>query len=247
MLLTVDLERLDVRAGHRVLDAGCGEGRHCFGSLARGADVVGLDLDFPSLRDASKRLRMEAGGIGRIGEMIQGNTFHLPFRDSSFDRIICSEVMEHVHDYRGAARELARVTRPGGRVAITIPTATSENLYLRLGDEYFESPGGHIRIFRPRELALGLAAAGLSTTGVGFAHGWHTPYWVLRSVMHLPNADDSAMVRAYRGFLIRATGSKLLDRVEKLLNFVCPKSLILYADKPAEAVAAPRQRQAAAA
>ncbi len=235
MLLTVDLERLDVGDGQWVLDAGCGEGRHCFGCLERGAHVVGLDLDFGSLRDASKRLRGRARELRRAGEMAQGDTFHLPFRDRTFDRIICSEVMEHVHDYRGAARELARVTKPGGRVAVTIPTTTSENLYLRLGDDYFESPGGHIRIFRPRELAEGLAAAGLATVAVGFAHGFHTPYWVLRSVMHLPDADASRMVRAYRNFLIQATGSPLLDKVEKVLNFVCPKSLILYADKPERA------------
>jgi hypothetical protein len=54
--------------------------------------------------------------------------------------------------------------------------------------------------------------------------------------MHLPNADESALVQAYRTFLIRATGSKLLDRVEKALNYVCPKSLILYAEKPAREV-----------
>jgi len=235
VLLTVDLERLDVRPGDWVLDAGCGEGRHCFGCLERGANVIGLDLDLASLRDASKRLRSTARAKGQIGEMNQGDAFHLPYRDGTFDRIICSEVMEHVHDYRGAARELARVTKPGGRVAVTIPTATSENLYLRLGDEYFESPGGHIRIFQPRELAEGLAAAGLATTGVGFAHGFHTPYWVLRSVMHLPDADRSTLVTGYRSFLIRATGSRLLDRVEKVLNYICPKSMILYADKPADA------------
>jgi len=164
--------------------------------------------------------------------MVQGNTFHLPYPEEAFDRVICSEVMEHVHDYIGAAKELARVTRPGGTLAITIPTTTSEHLYLRLGDEYFESPGGHIRIFRPRQLAEGLAAAGLSTVSVGFAHGFHTPYWVLRSVMHLPDADESAMVRAYRHFLIAATGSKLMTRLEKILNYICPKSVILYARKP---------------
>ena len=247
MLLTVDLARLDVRPGDWVLDAGCGEGRHCFGCLERGANVVGLDLDLRSLRDASKRLRSSAQERGRVGEMNQGDAFHLPYRDATFDRIICSEVMEHVHDYRAAARELARVTKPGGRVAVTIPTATSEHLYLRLGDEYFESPGGHIRIFRPRELAEGLAAAGLATTGVGFAHGFHTPYWVLRSVMHLPNADDSALVRGYRSFLIRATVSNLLDRIEKVLNYVCPKSLILYADKRAAVARAPREVERAGA
>ena len=240
MLLTVDLERLEVSHGDWVLDAGCGEGRHCFGCLERGANVVGVDLDFASLRDAAKRLRRRAKQLDRVGDMNQGDAFHLPYPDATFDRVICSEVMEHVHDYRGAARELARVTKPGGRVAITIPTATSENLYLRLGDDYFESPGGHIRIFRPKELALGLAEAGLATRSVGFAHGFHTPYWVLRSVMHLPDADQSRLVQGYRSFLIRATGSKLLERIERILNYVCPKSLILYADKPvAQACAAP--------
>lgn len=233
MLLTVDLERLDVRSGHRLLDAGCGEGRHCFGAMARSATVIGLDLDFDSIRDASKILRKRGDEQNRMGAMLQGDAFLLPFANQSFDRIICSEVMEHVHDYLGAIRELARVAKPGARIAVTIPTATSEHLYLRLGDEYFESPGGHIRIFRPRDLAEGLAAAGFDTLGCGFAHGFHTPYWVLRSAMHLPDADDSRLVRGYREFLIRATASKWMDRLEGILNYVCPKSIILYAEKRA--------------
>ncbi|MCH2171209.1 class I SAM-dependent methyltransferase [Myxococcota bacterium] len=233
MLLTVDLERLDVRSGDRVLDAGAGEGRHCFGALARGAKVFGVDLDRNALKHDLPRLRRSAREQGSIGEMIHGNTFHLPFADGTFDRVICSEVMEHVHDYRAAARELARVTRPGGTLAVTIPTLTSEHLYLRVGDDYFESPGGHIRIFHPRDLAQGLAAAGLATVGVGFAHALHTPYWVLRSLAGLPRADSSHLVKAYHHFLIQATGSKLLTAVERVLNFFCPKSLILYAEKRA--------------
>ncbi len=244
MLLTVDLERLDVRPGHLLLDAGCGEGRHCFGSQSRGAHVVGLDLDLPAMRMPSKVLRKQGRAKGQLGAMLQGDAFHLPFADASFDRIICSEVMEHVHDYRAAARELARVAKPGARIAITIPTATSEHLYLRLGDDYFESPGGHIRIFRPRDLAKGLAAAGFRTTGCGFAHGFHTPYWMLRSVMHLPTADRSRLVRGYREFLIRATVSRAMARVERVLDFVCPKSVILYAEKPVAAKPARRGKAA---
>ncbi len=246
MLLTVDLERLDIRPGHLLLDAGCGEGRHCFGSQSRGARVVGLDLDLSAMRMPSKVLRKQGRAQGRLGAMLQGDAFHLPFADASFDRIICSEVMEHVHDYRAAARELARVAKPGARIAITIPTATSEHLYLRLGDDYFESPGGHIRIFHPRDLAKGLAAAGFRTTGCGFAHGFHTPYWMLRSVMHLPSADKSRLVRGYREFLIRSTVSRAMARVERLLNYVCPKSVILYAEKPAEKPAERRTGKKAA-
>jgi SAM-dependent methyltransferase len=231
VLLTVDLERLRVRPGERLLDAGCGEGRHCFGALERGARVVGLDLDRDSLVLPSRRLRRRAAELASLGEMIHGNTFSLPFRDECFDKVICSEVMEHVHDYRAAARELARVTRTGGMVAVTIPTATSEHLYLRAGDDYFESLGGHIRIFRPRQLARGLAEAGLATVGVGFAHALHTPYWVLRSLVGLPRADESRLVQAYRLFLIRATGSRAMARLERVLDYCFPKSLILYAEK----------------
>jgi SAM-dependent methyltransferase len=231
MLLTVDLARLKVRRGEKLLDAGCGEGRHCFGALERGAHVVGLDLDAASLRAAAGGLRNRGEELGQLGGMIRGNTFELPFADDTFDKVICSEVMEHVHDFTGAARELARVTRPGGLAAITIPTTTSEHLYLRVGDDYFESLGGHIRIFRPRQLAKGLARAGFATTGVGFAHALHTPYWVLRSIAGLPNADESALVRAYRLFLIRATASPAMTWLENALNYFCPKSVILYAEK----------------
>jgi len=233
VLLTVDLERLRLRSGERLLDAGCGEGRHCFGALERGARVVGLDLDRGPLAGAVGPLRNRAAELGSLGEMIQGSVFQLPFENETFDKVICSEVMEHVHDYCGAARELARVTKPGGLVAVTIPTATSEHLYLRAGDDYFESPGGHIRIFKPRQLSLGLASAGLDTIGVGFAHALHTPYWVLRSIAGLPNADQSRLVQFYRHFLIRATGSKVITRVESFLNYCFPKSLILYAEKRA--------------
>jgi SAM-dependent methyltransferase len=184
------------------------------------------------MSEASKNLRRRGAEHGRLAEMAQGDAFHLPFADATFDRIICSEVMEHVHDYRGALSELARVAKPGAKIAVTIPTATSEHLYLRLGDEYFESPGGHIRIFKPRELAEGMAAAGFDAVGCGFAHGFHTPYWVLRSVMHLPDADLSLLVRIYRDFLIRATASKWMDRLERILNYVCPKSVIVYGAKP---------------
>ncbi len=229
MLLTVDLARLDLRTGDRLLDVGCGEGRHCFGALERGAHVVGLDLDAAALRRASGPLRAAAKAAGRSGAVLRGNAFALPFPAASFDRVICSEVMEHVHDVAAAAREIARVVRPGGTCAVTVPTAISERLYLRLGDDYFETPGGHIRIFRPRALAQVLTRVGLRPSGVGFAHGFHTAYWALRSIVGLPRADRNRWVRAYRNFLLLATQSRWLDAFERrVLNFVCPKSLVIY-------------------
>ena len=152
VLLTVDLERLEGPGGERLLDAGCGEGATASAPSSAAPSVVGLDLDLglAARRRGARHCASEAArSRGQLGAHASRRHLRLPFRDETFDKVICSEVMEHVHDYRAAARELARVTRPGGMVAVTIPTATSEHLYLRTGDDYFESPGGHIRIFRP--------------------------------------------------------------------------------------------------
>ena len=232
-MLTVDLDRLGVRPGDWLLDAGCGGGRHCFGALDRGVNVVGLDLDPDGLAVARAGIfQRQQRGQAAAGGVLRGDVFALPFACGRFDRLICSEVMEHVHDYRGAIRELVRVLRPGGTIGITIPTAVSERGYLHLSREYFETPGGHIRIFRPRELAEAMADAGLRVEGVGFAHSLHTPYWLLRSVLGLHD-ETSGPVRRYRKFLMRASTAPLWRHIEGVLNFVCPKSLILYGTRAA--------------
>ena len=228
-MLTVDLARLGLRRDDWLLDAGCGGGRHCFGALDRGAHTVGLDLDVPSLRIARAGIHERRGRASEKlhGGVLQGDVFHLPFRDASFDRVICSEVMEHVHDYAGAVRELVRVLRPGGTIGVTIPTATTEWLYLAATQLYFESPGGHIRVFRPRDLALALARAGVRVDGVGFAHALHTPYWLVRAGLGLDD-ETPGPTRALRGFLIRAAVSRVWTRVEHALDWIWPKSLVLY-------------------
>jgi ubiquinone/menaquinone biosynthesis C-methylase UbiE len=235
-VLTVDLDRLGVRAGDRVLDAGSGGGRHCLGALERGARVVALDLDLEGLRVARAGMaeRSSARGSGTAGQgaVVRGDVLRLPFPDRSFDSVICAEVMEHVHLYPGALRELARILRAGGRIAVTIPTATTEHLYLRLSREYFESPGGHIRIFRPRELSRSMSRAGFRVEGVGFAHALHSPYWALRCVLGLHD-ESPTLTRAYRRFLLRASLSPLWRGVERVLDFVWPKSLVLYGTRVA--------------
>lgn len=233
-MLTVDLDRLGVRRGDWLLDAGCGGGRHCFGAADRGAHVVGLDLDVEGLRIALAgiRERAEAAGHKVRGGALRGDVFRLPFPDGTFDRVVCAEVMEHVHAYRESLQELVRVLRPGGTMAVTIPTATTEHLYLRLCDEYFESPGGHIRIFRPRELACAMGEVGLRVEGVTFAHALHSPYWALRCAVGLHD-ERPAPIRAYRRFLIHASSSRFWQRVEHALDYVWPKSLVLYGTRVA--------------
>ena len=85
----------------------------------------------------------------------------LPFPDASFDRVIASEVLEHIPDDEAAMAELARVLRPGGSMAVTVPRCGPEFVNWALSDEYHDVPGGHVRIYRRSQLVGRLERTGL--------------------------------------------------------------------------------------
>ena len=86
---------------------------------------------------------------------MQGDGTRLPFADGTFDRIIASEVLEHIPDDQAALDELARVLRPGGTMAVTVPAWLPEQVCWALSDEYHAPfvEGGHVRIYRERRAA----------------------------------------------------------------------------------------------
>ena len=102
----------DVR-GLRVVDLGCGTGRTAAGMADSGAEVTGLDFSEGMLAQA--RLRP---GAGRVRFVVHSLEQPLPLEDAGFDRVLCSLALEHVADLGTAFSEMARVCRPGGRIAI---------------------------------------------------------------------------------------------------------------------------------
>ena len=72
----------------------------------------------------------------------------LPVPDASVDRVMASEVLEHIPDDVTAMAEIARVLKPGGRVAVTVPRYGPERICWALSDEYHANEGGHVRIYR---------------------------------------------------------------------------------------------------
>lgn len=238
-MLTVDYARLDVRRGMRVLDLGAGFGRHAFATARIGADVVAADLaieEMAATKDTFAAMYL-ANEISHHSSTtcVQANGLTLPFADGSFDRIIASEVLEHVPDDLGVMNELFRVLAPGGRMATTVPAALPEQICWWLNDGYHapKSVGGHVRIYGEPELRTKLASTGFVPAESHRAHALHSPYWWLKCAVGIDNETNPA-VKAYLKFLTWdiVKAPKLIRRADKLLNPILGKSLVVYADRP---------------
>ncbi len=234
-MLTVDFAKLGLRPGDRVLDLGCGAGRHAFECYRRGADVIALDLN-PS--DAAGVACMFAA-MHAAGEApalasalaVRADAYRLPFADAAFDVVIAAEILEHLPRDADAIAEAARVLRPGGRIAVTVPRWWPERVCWALSGAYHEVEGGHVRIYRGTDLVARLQAADLAPAGSHHAHALHSPYWWLRCLFR---AEDASIPKLYHRFLVydivhRPWWTRVAER---LLNPVLGKSLVVYLDKP---------------
>jgi len=236
---TVDFNRLNLQEGDRVLDLGCGEGRHMHAVYFAKDTVhaVGVDLllddvkkarqsfvDFPDLDPASPR---------SFGFSV-ATALTLPFADDTFDKVICSEVLEHIPDYVGAVKEITRVLKPGGTLGVSVPRYWPERICWALSEDYHNTPGGHVRIFRESQLRGAVEAQGLTFRTRHWAHGLHSPYWWIRCAVGVRD-DDNICVRTYHRFLAWDIVKRpLLTRLlEKMADPLMGKSVVMYFHKQA--------------
>ena len=239
-MLTVDFDRLGLRPGDRVLDMGCGAGRHAYEMFRRGGDVVAFDQDGDELAGVLELFgaMRDAGEVpaGAEADIKQGDALALPFADDEFDRVVASEVLEHIPADTEAIAELVRVLRPGGTIAVTVPRWLPEKVCWALSDEYHEVEGGHVRIYTGDELVGKLEHAGLVYEGRDHAHGLHAPYWWLKCAVGV-NRDQHPLVKAYHRVLVWDIMKKPMATrlAERALNPLIGKSLVVYLRKPEEA------------
>ncbi len=243
-MLTVDYAKLGVKEGDRVLDLGCGFGRHSYQAARLGAEVVAFDASADEVRKVLDTFgaMVVAGELdgqeARVGS-VQGDALELPFADGSFDRVIASEVLEHIPADEVAMAELARVLRPGGSMAVTVPRCGPEFVNWVLSDDYHDVPGGHVRIYRRSQLVNRLEATGLMAVRSHHAHGLHAPYWWLRCLVG-PANDTHPAVAGYHRLLVWdiERAPRTTRYADRVLNPLVGKSLVVYLEKPPTSAAA---------
>lgn len=233
-MITVDFDCLPLTTGSRILDIGCGSGRHTAAAfdLQKGW-VVGADPDFDDLEQARKRLCFHASlsNRPRTGWTLAGaDITHLPFGDASFDLVICSEVLEHVADHTKALQESIRVLKPDGHLVVSVPRRWPETVCWALSAQYRRTRGGHLRIYDQKRLTRKIRRiTGLALWNIHYAHSLHTPYWWLKCLLG-PERDQIWPVRQYHRLLTwdMMDQPSLTRRLDRWLNPIMGKSVVLY-------------------
>lgn len=232
---TIKYKKLNLKSNQLLLDMGCGEGRHSIGALLEtSANVIGLDLSIRDLEIAKSRLNdFNLSDISTFCTFGVGNINDIPLESDSLDAVMCSEVLEHVDSPEESIQELVRVLKPGGVIALSVPRYLPELICWKLSKEYSETPGGHVRIFKHKQLKDLAVNRGLEYQSFHWAHGLHSPYWWLQCLFWTTK-ETSSLVRLYHKLLVWDLMKKpLLTKIlEAILQPLIGKSLVMYFRKP---------------
>ena len=182
-MLTIDLDKIKIKDGDTILDLGCGRGRHIHKLYYyKKCHVIGLDLSLEDIKITYQGFETYpdiTNDPNRHFNLMTGNALSLPFKDETFDQIICSEVLEHIPNYEKVIHEIHRVAKKNSYIGISVPNRIPEKICWYLSDEYHNEPGGHIHIFEKKQLINSFRNNNFFYLSKSYKHGLHSPYWWL--------------------------------------------------------------------
>lgn len=235
---TIDLKKMQLKPNSKFLDLGCGEGRHCFGAyMSEEIDVFGFDMSLSDVGKAKENFdQFNENTSTKSCNFGVADAKKLPFKDNTFDFIICSEVLEHIIDYQSALSEINRILKPEGKLAVSVPKFFPEWICWKLSIDYQNTPGGHVRIFKFKELKKDIADYGLNFLQRHWAHALHSPYWWLQCLFW-NSKENSKIINLYHEFLVWDMMKKpfLTKCLEYIFQPLIGKSVVLYFNKDKKA------------
>ena len=233
-MLTFNFTKYEIASEGLMLDVGCGEGRHIFGVMQHYPNMkcIGIDPHDDSLKKAEEGYEYFQSISNAGAEFMEASAYSLPFPDETFDLVVCSEVLEHLHNYMDAVDEIKRVLKKGGKFYASVPASWPERICWSLSKEYQNQPGGHLRIFNQKDLVNEIKERGFIFLSSEKFHSIHSPYWWLRCFFW-NTQDQTLLVKIYKKILERHILKKplLLDYIDKRLNPIMGKSFSMYFEK----------------
>jgi len=243
------LKGFAITAEDTLLDVGCGEGVATLFAMRRGASVIFTDSEQDKVRDLARQVEAQAAApfLGLVS-----NSLPLPLADGCANKIVCMEVLEHIHDPAPFMAELVRMGRPGAQYLLSVPASVGEHLQQGIAPPgYFQAPN-HVQIFTAERFAALVEDAGLvieHRQASGF-------FWVMGMIFFW--ASERAAGRDLEGAVrdrIQAPYPPLMERwaglwqdllaqpdglaIKQGLDRFMPKSQVIIARKPDPSAGSP--------
>ncbi|WP_162471110.1 class I SAM-dependent methyltransferase [Pseudomonas ogarae] len=236
------LKGFAITADDTLLDVGCGEGVATLFAMRQGASVIFTDSEQDKVRDLARQV--EAQTVAPFLGLVS-NSLPLPLADGCANKIVCMEVLEHIHEPEPFMAELVRMGRPGAQYLLSVPASVGEHLQQGIAPPgYFQAPN-HVQIFTAERFAALVEEAGLvieHRQASGF-------FWVMGMIFFW--ASEQAAGRDLEGAVrdrIQAPYPPLMERwaglwqdlltqpdglaIKQVLDRFMPKSQVIIARKP---------------